>query len=143
MHFAPRLKAREGVRSQQILIDFKSDQGLIPFADNPITVLKGRFNKALQDIEDANGYKTRAVSHLRNGGILMELDSEEAVTWFTGAVTRKRFLEKLHLAATIKPRLVAHSRRRYGPDGNLYGQNPPKRGEWIRWTTSSPLTPFY
>ena len=37
--------------------------------------------------------------------VLMELDSEEAVTWFAGAVTRKQFLEKLHPAATIKPRL--------------------------------------
>ena len=35
----------------------------------------------------------------------MELDSEEAVTWFAGAVTRKRFLKKLHPVATIKPRL--------------------------------------
>ena len=106
VHFAPRLKAREGVRSRQILIDFESDQGLILFADDPITVLKGRFNKALQDIEDANGHKTRAISHLRNGGVLMELGSEEAVTWFAGAVIRKQFLEKLHLVATItKPRL--------------------------------------
>ena len=105
MHFAPRLKAREGVRSRQILIDFESDQGLIPFADDPITMLKGRFNKALQDIEDVNGHKTRAFSRLRNSSILMELDSKEAVTWFTGAVIRKQFLEKLHPAATIKPRL--------------------------------------
>ena len=58
VYFAPRLKAREGVRSRQ----FESDQGLIPFADDPITMLKGRFNKALQDIEGANGHKTRAVS---------------------------------------------------------------------------------
>ena len=62
VHFAPRLKGREGVRSQQILIGFESDQGLIPFTDDPITMLKGRFDKALQDIEDANGHKTRAVS---------------------------------------------------------------------------------
>ena len=68
-------------------------------------MLKGRFDKALQDIEDANGHRTRAVSRLRNGGVLMELDSEEAVTWFAGAAIRKRFLEKLHPAAAIKPRL--------------------------------------
>ena len=67
IHFTPRLKAREGVRSQQILIDFKSNQGLVPFANDPITVLKGRFNKALYHIEDANGHKTRAVSSLQNG----------------------------------------------------------------------------
>ena len=68
-------------------------------------MLKGRFDKALQDIEDANGHKTRAASLLRNGGVLMELDSKEAVTWFAGAAICKQFLEKLHLAATIKPML--------------------------------------
>ena len=101
VYFPPRLKAREGVRSRQILIDFESDQGLIPFADDPITMLKGRFDKALQDIEDANRHKTRAISRLWNSGVLTELDSEEAVTWFAGAAIRKRFLEKLHPAATI------------------------------------------
>ena len=105
MHFSPRLKAREGVRSQQILVDFKSDQGLVPFADDPITMLKGKLDKELQDIKDVNGHKTRAVFCLWNSGVLMELDSEEAVTWFTGAATCKQFLEKLHPVTTIKPRL--------------------------------------
>ena len=52
-------------------------------------MLKGRFNKALQDIEDANEHKTRAISCLWNGSMLMELDSEEAVTWFAGVVTHR------------------------------------------------------
>ena len=68
-------------------------------------MLKGRSNKALQDNKDVNRHKTRAISHLRNGGMLMKLDSKEAVTWFTGAATCKRFLEKLHPVVTIKPRL--------------------------------------
>jgi len=33
----------------------------------------------------------------------MELDSDEAVTWFTSEKVRRPFLEKLHPAATIRP----------------------------------------
>ena len=104
-HLAPRLKAREGIKSRQILVDFDSGQGQAPFSDDSIAMLKGRFNGVLQGDEGVSGHKTRAVSRLRNGSVLMELDSEEVVTRFAEGAVHKQFLEKLHLAATIKPRL--------------------------------------
>ena len=104
-HLTPRLKAREGIKSRQVLVDFNSGQGQAPFSDDSITTLKGRFDRALQGDEGVSGHKTRAVSRLRNGSVLMELDSEEAVTWFAEGTVCKQFLEKLHPTATIKPRL--------------------------------------
>ena len=41
---------------------------------------------------------------LRNGGILMELGSNKALTWFMDAAIRSSFLELLHPGATIKSR---------------------------------------
>ena len=76
-----------------------------PFSDDPMATLKGRFNKALQDRQDTCKHKIRAVTCLQNGGVLMELDSDGAVTWFAEEVIHKHFLEKLHSAVSIKPRL--------------------------------------
>ena len=73
IHFAP--KAREGVRSQQILIDLESDQGQVLFANNPITMLKGRFDKALQDTEGTNRHKTRPSP--TSGTVCQDMDFSE------------------------------------------------------------------
>ena len=86
-------------------MDFNSDQGQAPFSDDPIMVLKGKFNEALQDDEGVSRHKTRAVSRLRNSSMLMELDSEEVVAWFADWAVCVQFLKKLHPAAVIKPRL--------------------------------------
>src|SRR6266481_986303 len=106
-HFPPRLKAREGIKARQVLVDMASDQvtGQVPLAGESVANLKGKVNKVLLDSEDMNEYKTRAVTHLWNSGILMELDSNEAVEWFADKDVWKRFLEKFHPAASIKPRL--------------------------------------
>jgi len=98
---------QEGVKSRQILIDFNRDPatGQIPFLGDSITMLKATIDKALCDCKGTDDlYRTRAVTRLRNSGILAELDSEEAVMWFTTEGTREKFLEKLHPAARIKPR---------------------------------------
>ena len=66
--------------------------------------LKARLDKALNDSEDGHcEHKTRALTMLRNGGILMELGSDEAVSWFKDEGVRSRFLGKLHPGAFIKP----------------------------------------
>ena len=106
-HLPPRLKAREGIKARQVLMDFKinHDMGQAPFSDDSIATLKGKFDKTLQDSQDAHEFKIRAVTHLWNSGVLMELDSEGAVTWFTGEAVPKLFLGKLHPAASIKPQL--------------------------------------
>ena len=63
-HLAPRLKAREGIKSRQVLVDFDSGQWQAPFSDDSIVMLQGRFDGALQGDEGASGHKTRVVSRL-------------------------------------------------------------------------------
>ena len=68
--------------------------------------LKARLDKALNESDDGQGvHKIRALTRLRNSGILMELGSDEAVRWFDDKVVRGRFLGNLHLGAFIKPRV--------------------------------------
>ena len=88
-------------------MDFKSDRntGQVPLSDDSTATLKSKFNKALQDSHDTGKFRIRAVTRLRNGGVLMELGSNEAVTWFAEAPVHERFLGNIHPAASIKPRL--------------------------------------
>ena len=50
-------------------------------------------------------HKVKAVTKLQNGGILLELNSDEAAEWFQGDGTWKTFLTHLHAATSIKPQL--------------------------------------
>src|SRR6266481_7263300 len=90
----PRLQAREGIKSRQILIDLtvEPDTGQVPLSSDSIEVLKGKVDKALRDNWDGSGdYKTQAVTRLRNRGVLIELESKDAVSWFADDTVRKHF----------------------------------------------------
>ena len=105
-HLPPCLQAREGVKARQVLINFKQDQGPAPFGAESLVSLKTRLDKALNESEDGQGiHKIRALTRLRNGRILMELGSDEAVRWFDDEVVRGRFLGNIHPGAFIKPRV--------------------------------------
>ena len=106
---APRLQAREGVRARQVLIDV--DDCTRPEAEallvSSIMDLKRRLDKALGSCGDDGApalYKARAVTRLKNGGILMELESDEAVEWFMHSGIWKKFVAGLHPEAIIKLR---------------------------------------
>ena len=106
---APRLQAREGVRARQVLIDV--DDCTRPEAEalsaSSIEALKRRLDKALDDCRDDGSpapYKARVVMRLKNRGILMELESDKAMEWFTHSGIWKKFAAGLHLEATIKLR---------------------------------------
>ena len=62
-HLPPRLKAREGIKSRQVLVELACDQGTgqVPLADKSITALKSGIDGMLQAGEPPNAYKTRAV----------------------------------------------------------------------------------
>jgi len=47
--------------------------------------------------------KARAVTRLRNGGILIELASDDAAAWFAHGEIHQNFLMKLHPGASAKP----------------------------------------
>src|SRR5882672_2653318 len=103
---APRLHARESVRARQVLIDLAAAPGSesAPLTEESVAALRERLNKALKDCDPGRrDFKARAVTRLKNGGILMELDSDEAVEWFSHQATRDSFLAKFHPSASIKP----------------------------------------
>ena len=52
--------------------------------------VKARLDKALKECEEGPcKHKVRTVTRLWNGGILMELDSDKAITWFSNEDVRK------------------------------------------------------
>ena len=99
----PCLHAREGVKARQVLIDFSQEQGQGPFTGEALALIKTKIDKALEECEDSQCvHKARVMTRLQNRGVLMELDSDDAVTWFTDTEIRKCFLQKLHPTVFIK-----------------------------------------
>ena len=107
---APRVQAREGVKARQILIDIGSGSDMGPleeFVACSLTEIKNRLDDAMAKCcEDAltMGIKVKATTRLKNGVILMELGSDEAVAWFQDTDVRKKFLANLHPNVAIKSR---------------------------------------
>ncbi|KAG2740247.1 hypothetical protein P692DRAFT_20753706, partial [Suillus brevipes Sb2] len=73
---------RAAIRARQILLDPKPGTNLFPPGTSNKDIAT-RLKEAIGNIRDDNtpqGY-IRAVTPLRNGGIIVELDSEELATW--------------------------------------------------------------
>ena len=109
----PRSQAREGVRLRQILInintgpEFSTAPPSLGLLSSSVTTLKITLNSALDGCHantESVRHQAKAATHLRNGGILMELGSDEAVTWFADVAVRSSFLEIIHPGTTIKSR---------------------------------------
>ena len=67
--FNPRLKARQGLRSRQVLIDIDDAEELAVFRRESIMWIKDKVDKALAESKGAlEGHKFKLVMHLRNGG---------------------------------------------------------------------------
>ena len=73
--------------------------------DGDVSAIRDRVNKALSTTQGTLKHQARAVTKLHNRGILIELNSDEAVDWFQDSEIRKTFLSHLHPSASIKPRL--------------------------------------
>ena len=106
---APRLQAREGVRARQVLLDvgMVNGSGADMVQGGSIMSLKEQLDEALRRCGDGDSpapHKTRAVSRLQNGGILMELDGTPVVDWFVQDNIWKQFLEGLPPGIVIKHR---------------------------------------
>src|SRR5882724_5308706 len=71
-----------------------------------IVEIKEKANRALSNSgECLAGHSFKAVTQLRNGGILLKLDSKEVVTWFYLSKTIwKKFSPKFHKTLVIRPR---------------------------------------
>ena len=70
--------------------------------------LKERLDEALRQSDEDGAqvsHRTRAVSKLRNRGVLMELDSDSAAEWFAQGHIQQAFTQKLPHGVSIKHRL--------------------------------------
>ena len=98
-----RVRAREGVKAWQVLIDAPDlSQQLHQGADN--VQLVSLANDALKDMEDPPPHRFSGARRLNNGGLLLEMDSEEAVTWLSGPFARAAFLGHFAPNAAFKSR---------------------------------------
>ena len=107
---APRLRAREAIKARQVLLDFNDASGpeVGALLDGSITALKDQLDKALcQSDKDGTqvSHRTRAVSKLRDRGVLMKLDSDSAAEWFAQDRIQQAFTQKLPHGINIKHHL--------------------------------------
>lgn len=101
----PRLRAREGIRQRQILIDLITDGGPSELKECAITTLVEAANKALRTLDEDTVHKVAGASRLRNGGILLEMGSTEAALWLKEAGRTNKFVAALEPGAKLKARL--------------------------------------
>jgi len=96
-----RIRAREGIKTRQILIDtWTPGVGLLPGISN--TGLTDSANRAIQGMDDASDHRFVSAHWLNNGGILLELDSEGSTTWLNRPVTKATFLGHFAPDAAVK-----------------------------------------
>ena len=98
-----RVRAREGVKARQILVDaLTPNQQLHQGANN--LQLVSLANAALNDMEDPPSHRFVGARRLNNGGLLLEMDSEEAATWLSGSFAKAAFLGRFAPEAALKSR---------------------------------------
>lgn len=101
----PRLRAREGIRLRQILIDLDSTSGAsILRACSNVSLIEAA-NKAIGTLDGGALHKVVGASRLKNGGILLETDSTETAVWLRDLSRREIFVMALDPGATFKSRL--------------------------------------
>lgn len=92
-HANPRIAAREGIKARQFLLEGLADT---KFSHTDVTVfqLKTELNNILGTL-GTDKTKIRSVNKLRNGGALVEMESDEATTWLSNKENRNKFSEKI------------------------------------------------
>jgi hypothetical protein len=69
-------------------------------------MLKEKANKVIKECGgDLVDHRVKAITCLKNSGLLLGLDSKEVVEWLQGNKIREAFQGNLHKYAIIKPRL--------------------------------------
>ena len=104
-----QIRNREEIKKRQVLIDFGSTQDLqLDVMDE--TVLARKANDAVKTTWAATSEpkpeipKIKAAILMRNGGLLLELDSPESANWLLDDSNRTRFLDNIGSGACIKDR---------------------------------------
>ena len=98
-----RVQAREGIKAQQVLVDAPSPgQQIHSGTDN--TRLVEIANSALTAMEDQSTQRFVSAWRLNNGGLLLEMDSEDAAKWLDTPSNRTAFLSHFAPEAALKAR---------------------------------------
>lgn len=100
-HANPRVAAKEGIKARQLLLE-----GIMTtkFSHTDAYQLKTELNNILGTLGLTNG-KIRSINKLRNGGVLVEMDSDNATTWMTDQENRNKFCVKIGPGVTFRSRV--------------------------------------
>ena len=103
----PRVRAREGIRLRQVLLECSKDSAYHTYE---IPKVIERFNKVIKKISSTTNHKVMSATRLRNGGLLLEMDSEEGAGWLREREIGEKLAEEI-MEARIKNRsfnTIAH-----------------------------------
>lgn len=102
-HANPRVAAKEGIKARQFLLEGLTNT---KFSHTDTTQLKTEFNIILGTLGLVDG-KIRSVIKIRNGGTLIEMDSDGATTWLTKQENRNGFCSKIGPTAVFRARIYS------------------------------------
>ena len=104
-----RIRNREEIKKRQVLIEFDRTQDL-QLENMSDTVLARKAKDAINTVwvispdPKPEMPKIKAATLLRNGGLLIELDTAEAADWLCDEANRKKILDNIGSGASIKNR---------------------------------------
>lgn len=101
----PRARARIVNRARQVLIDLplgSTGRENLKNSSNEATLEKA--NQAIRAIDESSEYKLTGMMRLRNGGLLLEANSEEAAAWIREPQHRNIFAKAFDNEAEVKAR---------------------------------------
>jgi hypothetical protein len=100
-HANPRVAAKEGIKARQFLVEGMANT---KFSHTDTFQIKTELNKILGDLGLQNG-KIRSVNKLRNGGALLEMDSDVATTWLTDQDNCNKMCSKIGPGVVFRTRV--------------------------------------
>ena len=95
------LAAKEGIKARQFLLE-----GLVntKFSHTDVFQLKTEFNNLLGGLGLTNG-KIRSINKIRNGGALIEMDSDGAATWLSEQENQDKICNKIGPGVVFRSRV--------------------------------------
>ena len=100
-HANPRVAAKEGIKARQFLMEGLANT---KFSHTDTMQLKTEFNIILGALGLSDG-RIRSVNKIRNGGTLIEMDSDGATAWLTKQENRIGFCSKVGPTVVFRARV--------------------------------------
>ena len=100
-HANPRVAAKEGIKARQFLLEGINNT---KFSHTDVFQLKNEFNNILGGLGLTNG-KIRSINKIRNGGTLIEMDSDAAATWLSEQENQDKTCSKLGPGVSFRNRV--------------------------------------